>query len=45
MAENISESGTGRSLWKDARMRFMQNKAATRRIGLYPFKMYATMGL
>ena len=29
MAENLSESGAGRSLWKDARMRFMQNKAAT----------------
>ena len=29
MAENLSESGAGRSLWKDARIRFMQNKAAT----------------
>ncbi len=29
MAENLSDSGPGRSLWKDARMRFMQNKAAT----------------
>ena len=29
MAENLSESSAGRSLWKDARMRFMQNKAAT----------------
>ena len=29
MADNLSESGTGRSLWKDARIRFMQNKAAT----------------
>ena len=29
MADNLSDSGTGRSLWKDARIRFMQNKAAT----------------
>ena len=33
MANNLSETetetGTGRSLWKDARIRFMQNKAAT----------------
>ena len=29
MADNLAESGTGRSLWKDARIRFMQNKAAT----------------
>ena len=29
MAQNLSESGAGRSLWKDARIRFIQNKAAT----------------
>jgi len=29
MAENLSENGAGRSLWKDARLRFIQNKAAT----------------
>ena len=31
MANNLSEndSGTGRSLWKDARSRFIHNKAAT----------------
>ena len=29
MAENLSETGAGRSLWKDARIRFIRNKAAT----------------
>ena len=31
LAENIAEDGqtTGRSLWADARTRFMHNKAAT----------------
>ena len=29
MAKSLSENGAGRSLWKDARLRFIQNKAAT----------------
>ena len=29
MAKSLSESGAGRSLWKDARIRFIRNKAAT----------------
>ena len=29
MAENLTETGAGRSLWKDARIRFIRNKAAT----------------
>ena len=43
MAENLSESGAGRSLWKDARMRFMQNKAAT--ISLIYFTFYCSYSL